>query len=115
MVGLIDSDRFAAAGMAGGLRASGPKADIALVVADEVAVAAGVFTTNVMCAAPVTYCKQVLSKGQPVKAVSRERAVHRCGSSLVNQDGGRPATTGVLAVTLPVLPRRADEPLHCRA
>ena len=57
--------------MAGGLRAAGPKADIALVVADEPCVAAGVFTLNVMCAAPVTYCKQVLVKGQPVKAVSR--------------------------------------------
>ena len=59
------------AGMAGGLRAAGPKADIALVTADEPCVAAGVFTLNVMCAAPVTYCKQVLAKGQPVKAVSR--------------------------------------------
>ena len=59
------------AGMAGGLRAAGPKADIALVAADEPCVAAGVFTLNVMCAAPVTYCKQVLAKGQPVKAVSR--------------------------------------------
>ncbi len=39
--------------------------------ADEPCVAAGVFTLNVMCAAPVTYCKQVLAKGQPVKAVSR--------------------------------------------
>ena len=59
------------AGMAGGLRAAGPKADIALVASDEPCVAAGVFTLNIMCAAPVTYCKQVLAKGQPVKAVSR--------------------------------------------
>ena len=68
---LIQWTSHLSAGMAGGLRAAGPKADIALVAADEPCVAAGVFTLNVMCAAPVTYCKQVLAKGQPVKAVSR--------------------------------------------
>ena len=57
-------------GMHGGLRAAGPKADLALIVADADAVAAGVFTTNVMCAAPVTYCKQVLAKHKPARAVS---------------------------------------------
>lgn len=56
--------------MAGGLRAAGPKADLALIVADADAVAAGVFTTNVMCAAPVLYCKQVLAKNKPARAVS---------------------------------------------
>jgi len=59
------------AGMAGGLRASGPKADLALIVADADAVAAGVFTTNVMCAAPVLYCKKVLAKNKPARAVRR--------------------------------------------
>ena len=56
--------------MAGGLRAKGPKADLALIVADSPAVAAGVFTTNVMCAAPVTYCKNVLAGNPRVRAVS---------------------------------------------
>lgn len=56
--------------MAGGLRAAGPKADLALIVADADAVAAGVFTTNVMCAAPVLYCKQALAKNKPARAVS---------------------------------------------
>jgi glutamate N-acetyltransferase/amino-acid N-acetyltransferase len=55
--------------MAGGLRASGPKADIALVVAEAGAAAAGVFTTNLMCAAPVTYCREVLAKAPRAKAV----------------------------------------------
>ncbi|PSC69634.1 arginine biosynthesis bifunctional chloroplastic-like [Micractinium conductrix] len=59
---------FKAQGMYGGLRAKGTKADIALVVADEPAVAAGVFTLNVMCAAPVTYCKEVLAKQDKVRA-----------------------------------------------
>jgi glutamate N-acetyltransferase/amino-acid N-acetyltransferase len=52
-----------------GLRAAGKKADLSLVVADEPATAAGVFTLNVMCAAPVTYCKDVLAKRDSVKAV----------------------------------------------
>lgn len=56
--------------MYGGLRASGPKADIALVVAEDSAAAAGAFTTNIMCAAPVTYCREVLSRTPRMKAVS---------------------------------------------
>lgn len=55
--------------MAGGLRASGPKADLALVVADGEAAAAGVFTTNIVCAAPVTFCRTVLAKRETVRAV----------------------------------------------
>ena len=57
------------AGMAGGLRASGPKADIALIEAKGGAASAGVFTQNLMCAAPVTFCKEILAKGPTAKAV----------------------------------------------
>lgn len=60
---------FKAQGMYAGLRAAGDKADLALIVADEPAVAAGVFTKNVMCAAPVTYCKEVLERTNKVRAV----------------------------------------------
>jgi len=56
--------------MAGGLRASGPKADIALIVAEGGAVVGGAFTQNVMCAAPVSYCREVLAKQTTTKAVS---------------------------------------------
>lgn len=55
--------------MYGGLRAKGTKADLALVTCDQQAVAAGVFTLNVMCAAPVTYCKEVLGRQDSVRAV----------------------------------------------
>ena len=72
------------AGMAGGLRAAGPKADIALIVAEAGAASAGVFTQNLMCAAPVTYCKEVLDKGTTAKAVSHAlRPAH--SSASVNQ------------------------------
>ena len=61
--------------MAAGLRAAGGKADLALVVADGPAAAAGVFTTNVMCAAPVTYCRKVLASTGHVRAV---QPIRRC-------------------------------------
>ncbi|EFN54405.1 hypothetical protein CHLNCDRAFT_135738 [Chlorella variabilis] len=60
---------FKAQGMYGGLRAKGTKADLALITCDCEAVAAGVFTLNVMCAAPVTFCQEVLAKRDTVRAV----------------------------------------------
>jgi hypothetical protein len=59
------------AGVYASLRAAGKKADLSLVVADEPAVAAGCFTKNVMCAAPVLYCKDVLERKKKIKAVSQ--------------------------------------------
>lgn len=67
--GVCAAKGFKATGVYAGLRAAGKKADLSLVVADEPAAAAGVFTLNVMCAAPVTYCKDVLAKKDAVKAV----------------------------------------------
>lgn len=64
------------AGMAGGLRASGPKADLALIVAEDGAIVGGAFTQNVMCAAPVTYCKEVLARRDSIKAVSNLASFH---------------------------------------
>ena len=65
------------AGMFSGMRAKGPKADLALIVADTPAAAAGVFTTNVMAAAPVTYCREVLAASDTARAV-RARALGGC-------------------------------------
>jgi hypothetical protein len=60
---------FQASGVYAGMR-SGKKADLALVVCSEGAVAAGTFTQNVMCAAPVTLCKEVLAANtRSIKAV----------------------------------------------
>lgn len=60
---------FTANGMYSKMRA-GAKGDLALVACEEGAVAAGAFTQNVMCAAPVTVCKQVLDKNSSsIKAV----------------------------------------------
>lgn len=65
------------AGAYAGLRSSGVKADLALIVADQDAVVGGTFTTNVMCAAPVLYCKDVLTRKETCRVV---RAA--CGSAV---------------------------------
>lgn len=60
---------FRSTGMYSGMRA-GKRADLALIACDVGAVAAGTFTQNVMCAAPVTVCKDVIAKNRgAVKAV----------------------------------------------
>ena len=51
------------------MRAKGPKADLALITCDTDAVTAGVFTTNVMAAAPVAYCREVLARTDTTRAV----------------------------------------------
>jgi hypothetical protein len=60
---------FKATGAYAGLRASGKKADLALVTCDTDAAVGGTFTTNVMCAAPVLYCKDVLSRKKTTRAI----------------------------------------------
>ncbi|KAK4396258.1 Arginine biosynthesis bifunctional protein ArgJ, chloroplastic [Sesamum angolense] len=60
--GVAAAEGFKAAGMYGGLRAVGEKPDLALVTCDVDAISAGAFTTNVVAAAPVLYCKEVLEK-----------------------------------------------------
>jgi len=65
--------------MHAGMRAKGGKADLALVSADGDAIAAGVFTTNVMAAAPVTYCREVLARSDTVRAVRSDVGRGRSG------------------------------------
>ncbi|GAB2272472.1 hypothetical protein Dimus_007296 [Dionaea muscipula] len=60
---------FKAAGMYGGLRAQGEKPDLALITCDVDAVSAGAFTTNVVAAAPVVYCKKALKTSRTARAV----------------------------------------------
>lgn len=83
---------FRAAGVYAGMRA-GAKADLALIVCDDGAAAAGTFTQNVMCAAPVTLCKEVLAaNGEGVKAVRPLRTL-RCVALLQDPElSGRECT-----------------------
>src|SRR2546426_8245003 len=52
------------AGVHCGLRPDPERLDLALVVSDAPAAAAGVFTQNRVCAAPVTLCRQRLPQTQ---------------------------------------------------
>ncbi|CAM6125984.1 unnamed protein product [Calypogeia fissa] len=67
--GVTAASGFKAAGLYGGLRALGQKPDLALIVAADDAVAAGTFTKNLMAAAPVVYCKDVLAKSPTARAI----------------------------------------------
>ena len=59
---------YRAAGITAGLKPSGLP-DLALIVSDVDAIAAGVFTTNQVCAAPVTYCRQRLQAKASARAI----------------------------------------------
>ncbi|XP_058109780.1 arginine biosynthesis bifunctional protein ArgJ, chloroplastic [Magnolia sinica] len=67
--GVTAAKGFKAAGMYGGLRAKGEKPDLALVTCDVDAIAAGAFTTNVVAAAPVVYCRHILDISNTARAV----------------------------------------------
>uniref|UniRef100_A0A0A9C8P6 Uncharacterized protein n=1 Tax=Arundo donax TaxID=35708 RepID=A0A0A9C8P6_ARUDO len=67
--GVTAAKGFKAAGIYGRLRTKGEKPDLALVACDVDATVAGAFTTNIVAAAPVLYCKRVLSTTKTARAV----------------------------------------------
>ncbi|KAI4349276.1 hypothetical protein L6164_009885 [Bauhinia variegata] len=67
--GVTAAEGFKATGIYGKLRAKGEKPDLALVTCDVDATSAGSFTTNVVAAAPVLYCKSVLDISKTARAV----------------------------------------------
>lgn len=66
--GITAPKGYQAAGMAAGLKPSGLP-DLTLIVSEVEAIAAGVFTTNQVCAAPVTYCRDRLSEKARARAI----------------------------------------------
>ncbi|CAM8897588.1 unnamed protein product [Rhodiola kirilowii] len=66
--GVTAAKGFKAAGMYAGLR-TGQKPDLALVTCDVDAKSAGSFTTNLVAAAPVLYCKKALETSKTARAV----------------------------------------------
>ncbi len=55
---------FKAAGIAAGIKAKNTKKDLALIVSDTPAIAAGVFTTNIVQAAPIVVTKNHIASGE---------------------------------------------------
>lgn len=66
--GITAPKGYRAAGMAAGLKPSGSK-DLAIIVSDVDAIAAGVFTTSQVRAACVDYCRQCLSDKHSARAI----------------------------------------------
>lgn len=78
---------FMASGIHAGFRRNTSKRDLALVVADEACAAAGVFTQNVFCAAPVRFTKTQL-------AASSGSQSYGCARAVVVNSGNANAATG---------------------
>ncbi|MCY4635307.1 MAG: bifunctional glutamate N-acetyltransferase/amino-acid acetyltransferase ArgJ [Acidobacteria bacterium] len=81
--GITAPEGYRAAGVACGLKPSG--LDVALVVADDVASAAGLFTTNLAVAAPV-----VVSREQLARSGGHARAIavnSKCANACTGADG----------------------------
>jgi len=51
------------------LRSSGQRPDLALFYCDTPCVVGGAFTKNVVCAAPVTYCKNLMAEKDTIRAI----------------------------------------------
>lgn len=62
--GITTPAGFKACGIHAGFRKNPNRADFALIVPDEPAVATGVFTQNKFCAAPVQYCKEIFGNSE---------------------------------------------------
>lgn len=119
---------FKAAGVHAGFRRNTEKLDLALVVADEPCAAAGVFTQNVFCAAPVVFSKDqferssadpgygiakaiIINSGN-ANAATGQKGLEDCRyeADLVSDAIGCPsdevlvASTGVIGVPIPLEP-----------
>ncbi len=68
---------FKCAGISAGIKAGGVK-DMALVLSESPATAAGVFTTNQVCAAPVKVCREHLAHGAARAIVMNSGIANAC-------------------------------------
>jgi len=66
--GITAPKGYQAAGITAGLKASGSK-DLALILSETDAIAAGVFTLSQVRAACVDYCRQGLQKNSSIRAI----------------------------------------------
>ena len=62
---ILSPKGFRAAGVACGLKSVAGKKDLAILVADQAAGAAAVFTTNQVAAAPVLLSRETIKRGRP--------------------------------------------------
>jgi glutamate N-acetyltransferase/amino-acid N-acetyltransferase len=123
---------FKAAGVAAGIKKNG-KSDLTLITSDLDCVAAAVFTTNKMKAAPVIYDQKLIANGNKVRAViinagcanacTGEEGLRNCeatASQVAEQLDIPPSSvfvmsTGVIGVQLPMDKIRAGVPLAAQS
>lgn len=113
----IPVDGFRFAGLSAGIKRNG-NPDLALAVADEPAVIAGVLTTNIVRAAPVLVTAERLARGKARAVLANSgcanactgapglEATHKTTSAIAQALGARedevfPASTGVIGALLP--------------
>jgi glutamate N-acetyltransferase/amino-acid N-acetyltransferase len=107
-LGVTAAAGFTAAGVTSGIKASGAP-DLALVVGPPGTLAAGVFTTNAVVAAPVTWCRTLLAGSADARAVVLNSGnANACTGAAGERDAARMAT-----VTAEVVGARGDQVLVC--
>ncbi len=89
--GVTSAKGFRAAGVAAEIKYKG-RNDVALIVADEPAAAAAVFTTNKVAAAPVLYDREIV-KGGKVQAILANSG---CANACTGEEGLKDARTSAL-------------------
>ena len=99
---------FRAAGAAIGIKKNGKK-DLCLLASDMPATAAGVFTTNVVKAAPVAWDMEIVSSGKPVRGL----VVNSGNANACTGQQGVDDTQAMAAAFAGGLQARADEVLVC--
>ena len=118
--GVTAARGFTAAAASAGIKPGTRRDDVALVLSDRPAVAAAVFTTNLVQAAPVVWSRAVVRRGRPVRAVllnsgnanactgrAGSQAARRSAAALAGACGIATseillASTGVIGVPLPI-------------
>ncbi|MBT8045586.1 MAG: bifunctional glutamate N-acetyltransferase/amino-acid acetyltransferase ArgJ [Pontiella sp.] len=98
---------FKCAGIAAGIKPGGSK-DMALILSESPATAAGVFTTNQVCAAPVKVCRAHLAHGQARAIVMNSGIANACTGS-----AGMVAAKDMAAETAKVIGCEPQEVFVC--
>ncbi|MBQ2765767.1 MAG: bifunctional glutamate N-acetyltransferase/amino-acid acetyltransferase ArgJ, partial [Clostridia bacterium] len=118
---------FKASGVHAGFRKNKQKRDIALIVADDICTAAGVYTTNKVFAAPVGVTRAHLANGKARAVICNSGNANTCNSDGydkanatcdmlakalgISADDIIVASTGVIGVPLPIEPIEAGIPM----
>ncbi len=124
--GICAASGFKASGVHAGFRKNKQKRDLALIVADDICTAAGVYTTNKVFAAPVGVTRAHLANGKARAVICNSGNANTCNSDGYDKANATcdmlakalnisasdiiVASTGVIGVPLPIEPIEAGIP-----